>query len=101
MKRKKMDDQAIECVAGGTREEMDEIIAVFRKHGYESEAVQLEQAGSVFFGRILNKIMIAMQFPERLSVFQREEEPNRNILKGKRVSHAETIAMLDKFLSRS
>ena len=44
-----VNEKDLELVSGGTQEEIDQIIALFRKHGFEKEAKSLEKGGVYFF----------------------------------------------------
>ena len=94
-------DKELETVVGGTQEEIDEIIAVFRKHGFNAEADKLAKSGTFFFADRFNEILKGLGYTQRLEILQSDSEDyNFNIYNGYRVGNMKFIEILDEFLYR-
>ncbi len=94
-------DSDLDNVHGGTREEIDEIIAVFRKHGFEKEAKRLEKGGVYFFKDTFDSVMKDLGFTHQLTLYADDEHYNYNISNGNRVGQMKFIEILDDFLYRT
>ena len=60
MEKNIIKDQDLEAVSGGTKEEINNIIAAFRKYGFENEAKKLEKSGVYFFKDGFDTVMKAV-----------------------------------------
>ena len=96
----RMKDKDLELVVGGTQEEINEIIAVFRKHGFENEAKKLEKGGVYFFKDTFDKVMKGLGYEHQLTTYADDEHYNYNIYNGNRVGQMKFIEILDEFLYR-
>ena len=96
----RMKDKDLELVVGGTQEEINEIIAVFRKHGFENEAKKLEKGGVYFFKDTFDKVMKGLGYEHQLTTYADDERYNYNIYNGNRVGQMKFIEILDEFLYR-
>ena len=95
-----MKDKDLELVVGGTQEEINEIIATFRKHGFENEAKKLEKGGVYFFKDAFDKVMKDLGYEHQLTTYADNEHYNYNIYNGNRVGQMKFIEILDDFLYR-
>ena len=93
-------DQELENVTGGTQEEIDEIISVFKKHGFEKEAKILEKGGVYFFKDTFDKVMKDLGYTHQITLYADDERYNYNIYNGNRVGQMKFIEILDEFLYR-
>lgn len=96
----RMKDKDLELVVGGTQEEINEIIATFRKHGFENEAKKLEKGGVYFFKDTFDTVMKGLGYEHQLTTYADNEHYNYNIYNGNRVGQMKFIEILDDFLYR-
>ena len=96
-----VNDKDLDLVVGGTQEEIDEIIAVFRKHGFEKEAKKLETGGVYFFKDVFDGVMKDLGYQHQLTLYADDENYNFNIYNGNRVGQMKFIEILDEFLYRT
>ena len=96
-----VNDKDLDLVVGGTQEEIDEIIATFRKHGFNAEADKLAKSGVFFFKDKFNEILKGLGYTHQLEILDSDSENyNFNIYNGNRVSNWKFIEILDEFLYR-
>ena len=94
---KKLSDDEIENVSGGTEEECAEIVALFRKYGFNKEAKRLN--GRVYsIEWALKDVLKEMGYPGMLEVYATDERENTNFLHGNHANHRQIIEALDDFL---
>ena len=98
--KNKVNDQELETVVGGTQEEIDESINIFRKHGFEAEAKKLEKGGVYFFKDAFDKVMKDLGYEHELTLYADSENYNFNIYNGNRVGQMKFTEILDEFLYR-
>ena len=98
MSVEKVLDSELELVNGGTVEEVNAIIAVFRKHGFEAEAKKLEKSGIFFFGDGLNRVLDGLGFNCKIELYASDDRNNVSYLDGGQVGHSRLIQTLDDFL---
>lgn len=91
-------DQELEVVVGGTEEEINKIISLFRNYGYEAQARQLERSGSVFFGDALSGVLDEMGFPHKITVYADYEQQNLYSIDGGFAGHLKTVETIDDYL---
>lgn len=96
-----VNDKDLDLVVGGTQEEINEIIAVFRKHGFEKEAKKLEKGGVYFFKDVFDGVMKDLGYQHQLTLYADDENYNFNIYNGNRVGQMKFIEILDEFLYRT
>lgn len=93
-------EKDLELVSGGTQEEIDEIIKIFRKHGFEAEAKKLEKGGVYFFKDAFDKVMKDLGYEHELTVYTDSKNCNFNIVNGERVNQMKFLDTLEDFLYR-
>ena len=99
--KKIIKDKDLDCVCGGTQEEINNIIAVFRKHGFEDEAKRLEKGGAFFFKDAFESVMKSLGYEHQLTTYAYDDENNNyNIYNGNRVGNMKFLEILDEFLYR-
>lgn len=96
-----VNDKDLDLVVGGTQEEIDEIIAVFKKHGFDKEAKKLEKGGVYFFKDVFDGVMKDLGYTHQLTLYADDENYNFNIYNGNRVGQMKFIEVLDEFLYRT
>jgi len=96
-----VNDKDLDLVVGGTQEEINEIIATFRKHGFEKEAKKLEKGGVYFFKDVFDGVMKDLGYQHQLTLYADDENYNFNIYNGNRVGQMKFIEILDEFLYRT
>ena len=100
MKKKeirKLSDDEIENVSGGTEEECAEIVALFRKYGFNKEAKRLN--GRVYSMEwALKDVLADMGYTGRIEVYGTDEGLNTNFIDGGRANHSRVLEALDDFL---
>ncbi|MBR3250193.1 MAG: hypothetical protein IKF80_00635 [Erysipelotrichaceae bacterium] len=95
-------DNDLANVSGGTREEIDKIIALFRKYGFENEAKKLEKSGVFFFKDGFDSVMKSLGYTHELTVYAYDDEHNNyNIYNGNRIGNMKFMEILEEFLSRT
>ena len=95
-------DNDLANVSGGTREEIDKIIALFRKYGFENEAKKLEKSGVFFFNDGFDSVMKSLGYTHELTVYAYDDEHNNyNIYNGNRIGNMKFMEILEEFLSRT
>ena len=92
-------DEEMVQISGGLREENEEIVALFRKYGFEKEANQL-QGKNFSFGSELNRVLKGMGFTHKLSVYSYDEKLNRNFYNGRNANQSDVTEVLNDFLYR-
>ena len=97
---KKMNDDDLVWVTAGTADELKDIIAVFRKHGFEDEAKKLERAGIFFFETTFKSVLQGLGFTHSLYVQAYDNQRNFKTYNGKIVENYEVVEILDEFLNR-
>ena len=97
---KRLSDDEIELVAGGTQEENDQIVALFRKHGFEKEAKRLE-GRSLSFGSELSSVLKGMGFTHKLEIYYFDDTLNRKFYNGRTAQQSDVLEILDDFLYRT
>ena len=101
MEEKIIKDQDLEAVSGGTKEEINNIIAAFRKYGFENEAKKLEKSGVYFFKDGFDKVMKDLGYTHQLTVYAYDDENNNyNIYNGNRIGNMKFMEILEEFLYR-
>ncbi|MBQ3295467.1 MAG: hypothetical protein IJH00_03160 [Erysipelotrichaceae bacterium] len=98
--KKIIKDIDLDSVYGGTQEEIDQIVAVFRKHGFENEAKKLEKGGVFFFKDVFESVMKSLGYEHQLTTYADDEKYNYNIYNGNLVGQMKFIEILDEFLYR-
>ena len=94
-------DNDLANVSGGTKEEIDKIIALFRKYGFENEAKILEKSGVFFFKDGFDKVMKDLGYTHELTVYAYDDEHNNyNIYNGNRIGNMKFMEILEDFLYR-
>jgi hypothetical protein len=94
---KKLSDDEIENVSGGTEEECAEIVALFRKYGFNKEAKRLN--GRVYSMEwALKDVLADMGYTGRIEVYGTDEGLNTNFIDGGRANHSRVLEALDDFL---
>lgn len=96
--KENMKDQELEYVVGGTEEEINKIISLFRKYGYEAQAKKLERSGSIFFGDALSSVLDEMGFPHKITVYADYEKQNLYSMDGGFAGHLKTVDTIDDYL---
>lgn len=96
-----VNDKDLDLVVGGTQEEIDEIIAVFKKHGFDKEAKKLEKGGVYFFKDVFDGVMKDLGYTHQLTLYADDKNYNFNIYNGNRVGQMKFIEVLDEFLYRT
>lgn len=95
-----VNEKDLELVSGGTQEEIDQIIALFRKHGFEKEAKRLEKGGVYFFKDTFDAVMKDLGYTHQITTYADSENYNFNIVNGERVSQMRFLDTLEDFLYR-
>jgi hypothetical protein len=94
---KKLSDEEIENVSGGTEEECAEIVALFRKHGFNKEAKRLN--GRVYsLEWALRDVLTEMGYPGKIEVYATDEGLNTNFIDGGHANQRQVLEALDNFL---
>ena len=103
MEEKKIlqNEEELEKVAGGDKAENAQIIALFRKYGFEKQARTLEKAHTIWFGHRLEEMMkeLSGQSTVYLKVVCRDGYPNKKELYSRSVNQREVMEYLDGFLA--
>ena len=96
-KVKKLTDDEINMISGGTEEECAEIVALFRKHGFNKEAKRLN--GRVYsLEWALRDVLTEMGYKGNLEVYATDERLNTNFLNGRYANQRDILNALDDFL---
>ena len=95
-----VNEKDLELVSGGTQEEIDQIIALFRKHGFEKEAKRLEKGGVYFFKDTFDAVMKDLGYTHQITTYADSENYNYNIVNGERVGQMRFLYTLEDFLYR-
>ena len=95
-----VNEKDLELVSGGTQEEIDQIIALFRKHGFEKEAKKLEKGGVYFFKDTFDAVMKDLGYTQQITTYADNENYNYNIVNGERVGQMRFLDTLEDFLYR-
>ena len=95
-----VNEKDLELVSGGTQEEIDQIIALFRKHGFEKEAKRLEKGGVYFFKDTFDAVMKDLGYTHQITTYADSENYNFNIVNDERVSQMRFLDTLEDFLYR-
>ena len=93
---KNISEKDLELVVGGTQEEINEIIALFRKHGFEKEAKRLEKGGVYFFKDAFDAVMKDLGCTHQISTYADRENFNYNIVNGERVGQMKFLDTLEE-----
>ena len=96
--KERINEEELELVCGGTKEEVQEIIDLFRKYGFEAEAKKLEKSGYIFFGDALSDVLGKMGFNHKVTVYADEEKQNYNFINGGFVGRMKFAEILSDFL---
>lgn len=99
MEDKKISNDQLEEVSGGTVEEIQKIIDLFRKYGFNSEADKLSKSGIFFFADRFNEILKGLGYTQRLEILASYEDQNNfNTYNGDIVTNLKFMDILEEFL---
>lgn len=94
---KKLNDDEMGTISGGTEAECDEIVALFQKYGFNKEAKRLR--GRVYsLEWALKDVLRDMGYQGNLEVYATDERLNTNFLNGNHANHSQILSALDQFL---
>ena len=93
-----VEDKELEKVAGGTYDQINEIIDLFRKYGFNTEADKLKRSGSVLFEVAFRNVLKEMGFTHKLEVYADSDRLNWNFYQGKHIEHYDLMEILEEFL---
>ena len=93
-------EKELENVTGGSYDQINEIVKLFRKYGFEKEAKRLEKCGAVYFEANLRNVLKAMGYTHSIEVYADSDDMNWNIYQGNRIQHYELLEILEDFLYR-
>ena len=98
MENIKLENEQLEEVSGGYRDEIQDYVDLFNKYGFKKEARTLSRTVSPCFEAELRNTLKRMGFAGELSINVDYDRPNWNFYNGNRVSKDEALEVLENFL---